>query len=394
MKRIFLLLSLFLSTQIFAEGLVQALSTKDSNTAQSKNPITYSETDGRRGLDINNVTDGESLSNLALLVIEDTYGDTVSARTKKKFLVKFGRNDAVGTGGATLMTLGSGQTDETYVNRNLITHVSSSSASDTGVLRVEGHTVGSDISVSSITQTLGTATATTATAHGLDVNDWTYIEGADQSGYNGIVKVLTVPSTGLFTYSVVSTTVSPATGTITSTEQNKTFIVQDVTMTGQTKAALTTPLARATRAYVPAQNKATNLVGAVYVFEDDTLTGGVPDTATKIHAIIPAGKNQTEKASTSLSSVDYWVVESFHAHMFEKSGAIFADVELQYREVGGVFRPVDDVAVSSNDNTASISFSPPAIIPKNADVRLRATASAAGTDVGGSIQGFLVKVAN
>jgi hypothetical protein len=78
----------------------------------------------------------------------------------------------------------------------------------------------STLTVSSITQTSGTATATTSTTHSLLAGDYVLLAGADQSGYNGTVRVLSVPTTTTFTYSVDSSTVSPATGTITAQWQN------------------------------------------------------------------------------------------------------------------------------------------------------------------------------
>lgn len=78
----------------------------------------------------------------------------------------------------------------------------------------------STLTVSSLTQTGGIATATTSTAHGLEANDYVVIAGANQSGYNGTVRVLTVPTTVTFTYSVDSSTVSPATGTISALWNN------------------------------------------------------------------------------------------------------------------------------------------------------------------------------
>lgn len=73
----------------------------------------------------------------------------------------------------------------------------------------------STISISSITQSGGTATITTASAHDLQANDYVTVAGADQSGYNGEFRVLTAPTTTTLTVSVDASTVSPATGTIT-----------------------------------------------------------------------------------------------------------------------------------------------------------------------------------
>lgn len=76
------------------------------------------------------------------------------------------------------------------------------------------------LSISSITQSSGTATATTSTAHGLYRDDSITIAGATPSAYNGAQTVLTVPSSTTFTFAVDSGTSSPATGTITGVRKN------------------------------------------------------------------------------------------------------------------------------------------------------------------------------
>lgn len=246
-------------------------------------------------------------------VIKADYGDTVSVANKKKPLLKFGRNTNVGTAttGYTLWSTGADQANETYVatNVNSIDSISSSSASDTIQVTVEGHT---------------------------------------------------------------------------ETGGNKTFVVQTVTLSGTTRVALTTPLNRATRVY---NSNADNLIGNVYVYQNTAITAGKPTDTTKIHLTVRAGKNQSEKASTSLSSEDYWIITEFRASVLEKTSAN-ADVELQVRREGGVFRQLEDITASSNSN-GSIQFNPYVIIPPNSDVRLVAVASSANTDISGSIQGYL-----
>lgn len=332
----------------------------------------------------------EFLIEHALDIISDTYGDTASVVSKKKDLLKFGRNQNVGSAstGYTIWFTGADQAHETYVFRNLIDSVSSGSTSDTAFnVTIEGHAVGDDISVSSITQTGGTATVTTSTAHGFVADEWVYVEGANEAGYNGVVKVASVPSITTFTYTVASGTDSPATGTITVTSQNKTFVTQTVAINGQTRVPLTTSIARMTRMFIPEQNKAVANVGALYGYENTSLTSGKPTDTTKIHITVPAGKSQSEKASTSLSNTDYWIITSFRGSMLEKA-ASFADVELQVRRNGGVFRPIEDVSCS-DAHTGIFQFKPYAIIPKNADVRLVAISDSTSRDVSGSIQGFL-----
>lgn len=77
-------------------------------------------------------------------------------------------------------------------------------------------TDGAGVSVTGITQTTGTATATYAGAHGLAVGDLITIFGANETAYNGEHEVLTVPLTTTVTFAVPSGTTSPATGTITA----------------------------------------------------------------------------------------------------------------------------------------------------------------------------------
>lgn len=80
---------------------------------------------------------------------------------------------------------------------------------------VAGYAVETSKSVSSITQTSGTATATTSTAHGYTTGDLVYVAGAAQAAYNGVHEV-TVATTTTFTFPVASGTTTPATGTITA----------------------------------------------------------------------------------------------------------------------------------------------------------------------------------
>ena len=77
-------------------------------------------------------------------------------------------------------------------------------------------TIGSAVSVSTLTQSSGTATATTGSAHGYSDGDEITIAGATPSGYNLTINV-NVTSSTVFTYPVSSALTTPATGTITAT---------------------------------------------------------------------------------------------------------------------------------------------------------------------------------
>ncbi len=72
--------------------------------------------------------------------------------------------------------------------------------------------------ITSLTRSGTTATATTTTAHGYTLGTVVSIGGttaANEDAYVGSKTILSVPSTTTFTYAVVVTPVSPATGTIT-----------------------------------------------------------------------------------------------------------------------------------------------------------------------------------
>ena len=250
----------------------------------------------------------------AIRVIKEQYGQDVSVDAKDKDLSKFGRNTAIDTNPATVMTLPSGVYQESYVSDNLIVQYSSSKAADsTTVLTIEGHTIsGNDL----------------------------------------------------------------------------TFVTQTTALNGQSSTALGTPLARATRAYVSTGTE--DLEGNIYFAEGCNVASGVPDTNSYVHMIIPSGLNQTEKASTSLSSTDYWLISSIHVSIYEKTAG-FADVLLETRKIGSVFLQKERLAVNTGGGFTQIFFDPYIIIPPNTDVRLTAVGDAA-TAVGAGIEGYLAKV--
>jgi len=242
--------------------------------------------------------------------IESTFGDTVAI--KDKSILKFGENELVGTSEATIMTLPTGTTEETYVSTNAIDTVSSSNAGDTQSYQVEGHTIsGSDL----------------------------------------------------------------------------TFVIQSVTMNGQNKVVLGTPLARISRI---SNEGATDNAGIIYGYEDDTISSGVPDTDANIHIMMPIGENQTQKAATSISSVDYVAITHIFAGIDDKTAAS-AVIRFRVRTIGGVFKTIFKHGVSSQHDM-DLELTPPLILPKNTDIIVTADADGANTAVSGGFNSYLLKV--
>ena len=169
---------------------------------------------------------------------------------------------------------------------------------------------------------------------------------------------------------------------------NFTFSIQTCTLNGRNKVTLDPPIARSTRAY---NDGSTDLVGPIYVYQDGTITNGVPDTASEVHLMIPAGKNQSQKSATTISSQDYWIVTSVVAVCLEKSATAFSQVDMQVRLQGKVFRDKLNLSAKGGD-TNEVELNPYMIVPKNADVRLIAVGSGASIDTAGSINGYLAKI--
>jgi len=241
------------------------------------------------------------------IYIEKNFGDAVSFSGKQKNLTKFGQNEDVGTALEDVWSTGG---VESLPTSNLITHIASSSGSDTEDIKIEGHTI-------------------------------------DVDG-------------------------------------NLSFVIQTVTLAGQTKTALPTPLARATRAF---NNTAVPHVGTIYIAQDVTFTAGVP--ASDIHLEILIGQEQSQKSSTSISQYDYWVITELTASV-KRTQTRFVDFFFQWREQGGVFRTrTQPIAVSNSSGTDTISLSIPIIVPPNSDFRVQAISSGATTSVGASAFGVL-----
>lgn len=245
-----------------------------------------------------------------------TFGDTVSVLEKGKSLRFFGDNPDVGTVRETVWGVGG---NETYVTTNVIDTVSSSNASDTQVIQIEGHTV---------------------------------------SG--------------------------------SGTSQQFTSVIQTATLNGQNKVVLTTPLARINRI----ENvSVTPLAGDVYGYEDDTLSGGVPTTATKIHIKIRGTDscNASEKCATTLSNEDYFIMTAVSGGISHKSAAS-GGFYLETRTPSLSFKEIYKFSADRGSGTVQVIFDPYLIIPKNSDIRIRAEASASNTALLAQFQGYLAKV--
>lgn len=176
----------------------------------------------------------------------------------------------------------------------------------------------------------------------------------------------------------------------TGSDSEFTFTTQTVALNGQSKVTLDTPLARVSRAYATSGT----LVGDFYVFEDDTVTAGVPDTQSKIHLGVYAATNgepQSFKAATTFSNTDYFIVTNLILSVGKKTTAI-VDFTFEVRQAGDIFRPAFQTTLSGNQPTYEYTAKPYFILPRNSDVRVRASTSANNTEVDALFMGVLCEV--
>jgi len=174
--------------------------------------------------------------------------------------------------------------------------------------------------------------------------------------------------------------------TIQGLDANWEEVTQTATLNGQTRVALTTPLIRCYRAY---NSNGTPFVGHIIIYENDTTTGGVPDDATLIRAVIDPSNQQTEMAiytipagktgyllggycSTAGAKRDTSYIINFKTRLFEK-----------------VFRTQQKVSI----NDSATSFLPftypiPQTLPEKTDIIVTAQMA---TSTDGSISaGFSI----
>lgn len=224
--------------------------------------------------------------------------------------------------------------------------------------------------------------------------------------FQGTVSEETFVTTNIID-SIVSSSGSDTSQTITieghtiDGSGNLTFVSQDAALNGQTEVTLSTPLARATRAFVKASGSfgstPTALAGNVAVYDNtDGISSGVPVTAAATKLMILLGETQSEKAATALSQSDYWFISYFSAEIGDAAGPTnFATVRMETRDIanGGAWRPLGkDYIVWPDTADPPRGFDPFLIVPKNHDWRVSAKSDGGTCTILTEAGGFLAAV--
>jgi uncharacterized phage protein gp47/JayE len=221
----------------------------------------------------------------------------------------------------------------------------------------EAGSAGDPISVSSITRSGSVATLTTSANHYVEAGQYVTVAGADQAGYNGLKKVLPIDDTS-FAYIVDSTTVTPATGTITAAPsipngQVKVYFTRDNDASNIPTASEVTAVKTQVLTIKPANTATSDVIvkGPVAVPVDFTFTSLTPNTTAMRTAIT----NSLEALFSEEVNVGTYLQS--HAYIaaiwqtVDNTGALVTDFELS--------TPTADVVIAEGEipTLGTITFS-------------------------------------
>lgn len=166
-----------------------------------------------------------------------------------------------------------------------------------------------------------------------------------------------------------------------------TFVQQMVTLNGQSKVTLETPLARAQFARCMSPE---GLADDVFIYEDSAITNGIPDDSTKVHNFIEGGINQASKAMLTIPKGAYFVLTRLWAFA-ERSASGTANINYRVKPFNGC----ETVAGSGAVNTGAgfeLDLTPFVVIPPNTDLWLTGIAGTNNMDIAGGLMGFYAEI--
>lgn len=112
------------------------------------------------------------------------------------------------------------------------------------------------------------------------------------------------------------------------------LVVQTITLTGQTRVALTTALVRVHRMI---NVGSTGLAGDLYCYVNGSITLGVPQTAADVRAIIKSGNEQTQMALYTIPNGKTGYLLRWNASISMRQNQL-SDIQMRVRPNGQVFQ--------------------------------------------------------
>lgn len=159
-------------------------------------------------------------------------------------------------------------------------------------------------------------------------------------------------------------------------DENWELIEQSVTLSGQTRVALTTPLIRVFR--MKNDNGFDN-TGHIYCYENTAISGGVPTDSTKVRCIIQPGNNQTLMAVYTIPAGKTGYVRDWYASTAGASKNSQYILELRARQNGKVFQ-LKHISSISDLGTSYIQhrYEEPEKFTEMVDIEMRVSSTEAG----------------
>ena len=152
-------------------------------------------------------------------------------------------------------------------------------------------------------------------------------------------------------------------------DENWEKVNQTITMTGQTRKALDTPLIRVYRAI---NMGATDIAGDAYIYENGDIAGGVPDDSSTIRAMIRGDNNQTLMCVYTVLAGKEAVFMSGYVALSKGRSGVLADFSWRARPFGGVFQVKSKIGlVSAGTSTWIYHYGVPVMLPAKTDIVVR-----------------------
>ena len=165
-------------------------------------------------------------------------------------------------------------------------------------------------------------------------------------------------------------------------------VLQNVTINGQTRVALTTPLWRVYRAANITPNsgadRSVGFLGIVYIYINTAISGGVPIDTTKVMTIVNNGNNQTLMSQYTVP-VNETGVPLGGSNRIIKKGTAAVIMNAYVRTFGKPFRKINVGSLSTVGTSVSVEQRfVPGIFPGRTDIVITGDSDTNGVGVANS----------
>jgi len=169
-------------------------------------------------------------------------------------------------------------------------------------------------------------------------------------------------------------------------DSNWDLVTQTVTLTGQTRKALSTNLIRVFRM---TNVGSTDIAGDVYCYVNSAITLGVPDDSTKVRAVINSSNNQTSMAIYTIPRLKTGYMRDWYAAIAGSLKSTNYVVSLFARPTGEVFQLKHQSAISEGGtSTYKHEYKEPEVFEAKTDLEIRVSITAGGVTGAALAAGF------